>query len=109
MLRNLSGKVFVAALAVGEAVLRFLGYDRQYVNGVSSFHEFDPELGLRGKPNFTGRFNSADFDVTVSLDEHGFRRSARLRAVRLRRGDPHRSVRCVGHDGRVVQLRHHRR
>lgn len=66
---------FVLALVAGEVVLRLLGYDRQYVNGVASFHEFDPELGLRGKPSFTGRFNSAEFDVTVALDEHGFRRS----------------------------------
>jgi len=67
---------FACALVAGEVVLRVLGYDRQYVNGVASFHEFDPELGLRGKRGFAGRFNSAEFDVTVAMDDDGFRRSA---------------------------------
>ena len=65
-----------AALACGvaEVGLRLGGYDRTYVNPLHSFHQRDSRVGHRGKPNFTGRFHSYEFDVVVSHNEHGFRK-----------------------------------
>ena len=68
----------VLSLAVacisGELGLRLAGYSQTYLNPFSSFHEYDPALGCRGKANFSGRFRQADFDVVVAHNDLGFRR-----------------------------------
>lgn len=61
-------------LLTGEVGLRVAGYDRTYVNPLHSFHEGDPELGYRGRPDFVGRFYRPEFDVLVEHDNHGFRK-----------------------------------
>jgi lysophospholipase L1-like esterase len=64
----------IVAGAIGEVALRLGGYSPINVNPLNSFHEGHPLVGYRGKPNFTGRFRRADFDVTISHDENGFRK-----------------------------------
>jgi hypothetical protein len=64
----------MVACAVGELALRAGGFDRSYANPFASFHERDPVLGWRGKPNFTARLTQRDYDVVVAHDESGFRR-----------------------------------
>jgi len=64
----------IATCLCGEIGLRLCGYNRSYLNPIGSFHWPDPVTGCRGKPNFTGRFRTRDFDVVVSQDELGFRR-----------------------------------
>jgi GDSL-like lipase/acylhydrolase family protein len=64
----------LGAALIAEVGLRLGGYSRTYVNPVGSFHEGDPLLGWRGKPNFEGRFRLIDFDVLIALDANGFRR-----------------------------------
>ena len=59
----------LAALVSAELLLRVNGYDHHDVDGTASSHEFDPELGLRGKPGFAARFVQPDLDVGVALDE----------------------------------------
>lgn len=63
----------LGALACGELGLRGLGYTPHFVNPIASFHLPDAEIGLRGRPGFTGRFAQPEFDVLVELDEAGFR------------------------------------
>jgi hypothetical protein len=65
--------LLMACLA-GELLLRLIGYSRSYVNPGGSFLDFDPLLGARGKPNFSGRFQTRDFDIVVAHDQNGFRR-----------------------------------
>jgi len=65
--------LLLACLA-GELLLRLIGYSRSYVNPGGTFLDFDPVLGARGKPNFSGRFQTRDFDVVVAHDQNGFRR-----------------------------------
>jgi acetyltransferase AlgX (SGNH hydrolase-like protein) len=64
----------VGAALIAEAGLRLGGYSRSYVNPVGSFHEGDPLLGWRGKPNFEGHFRMTEFDAFIALDANGFRR-----------------------------------
>ncbi len=63
-----------AAIAAAEIGLRIAGYGRSYTNPMGSFFVLDGETGYHGKPNFTGRFRRAEFNVTVEHDENGFRR-----------------------------------
>ena len=63
-----------AAIAAAEIGLRIAGYGRSYTNPMGSFFVLDGETGYHGKPNFTGRFRRAEFDVTVEHDKNGFRR-----------------------------------
>jgi hypothetical protein len=72
------------AAASAEIALRVAGYGRSYTNPMGSFFVPDSETGYHGKPNFTGRFRRADFDVTVEHDENGFRRGEHIDAA-----DPH--------------------
>jgi hypothetical protein len=65
----------LAALACGELGLRLLGYTPHFVNPIASFHVPDAEIGLKGRPGFSGRFAQTEFDVQVDLDEDGFRRT----------------------------------
>ena len=51
-----------------------VGYSRSYVCPFGSFHQPDPVLGWRGKPNFSGRWRQGDFDVFIAQTENGFRR-----------------------------------
>jgi hypothetical protein len=41
--------------------------DQSYLTPLGSFFEPDPRLGFRGRPDFSGRFRHADFDVRVSF------------------------------------------
>jgi lysophospholipase L1-like esterase len=73
-------RLLVALVAVAtasllcELALRIGGYTPLYFNPLNSFHEPDPLVGYRGKPNFVGRFRKPDFDVVIAQGENGFRR-----------------------------------
>jgi lysophospholipase L1-like esterase len=77
-------RLLVALVAVAfasllcEVTLRVGGYTPLYFNPLNSFHEPDPLVGYRGKPNFVGRFRKPDFDVVIAQDENGFRRPEHL-------------------------------
>jgi len=62
------------ACGIAEAALRIAGYGRSYVCPFGAFHQADPILGWRGKPNFTGRWRQGDFDVCIAQNEDGFRK-----------------------------------
>ncbi len=74
--RRLLGVGFGTLLAcsTAEVALRVGGYDRTYANPLQSFHEADPLVGYRGKPNFRGRYKRPSFDVVVEHDARGFRK-----------------------------------
>jgi hypothetical protein len=74
----------VVACAAAEIALRIGGYGRSYTHPMGSFFTPDNDMGYHGKPNFSGRFRGADFDVVVQHDENGFRRSEANDVV-----DPH--------------------
>jgi lysophospholipase L1-like esterase len=57
-----------------EVGLRIGGYTRSYFNPLGSFHQPDALIGFRGKPNFTGRFRTSEFDAMIAHDANGFRR-----------------------------------
>lgn len=63
----------ILSLALGEAYLRVSGFTPTYVNPLGSFHEFDPQIGHRGKADFTANFKRPEFDVRVAHDNYGFR------------------------------------
>ena len=65
---------FVFACGIAEVALRVVGYSRSYVCPFGSFHQTDPVLGWRGKPNFSGHWHQGDFDVFIAQTENGFRR-----------------------------------
>jgi hypothetical protein len=69
----------IIACTLTEAVLRVSGYWRHYANPFRSFHEFDPELGVRGRPNLRGQLINHEVDVLIEHDEHGFRQSVHPR------------------------------
>lgn len=79
----LCASLIVACTAV-EIALRIGGYDRSYTHPMGSFFTSDNEMGYHGKPDFSGRFRGADFDVVVQHDENGFRRGEAIDA-----NDPH--------------------
>lgn len=64
----------IGAMIAGELALRVAGFSPIHVNPLSSFHEPHSLVGYRGKPNFSGRFRRAEFDVTIEHDEQGFRK-----------------------------------
>jgi len=66
-----------------ETGLRVAGYSPGNVNFLSSFHEYDKNIGHRGKKNFTGRFKRPEFDTTVAHNELGFRRQEFLTPAKL--------------------------
>ncbi|MGH7854973.1 MAG: alginate O-acetyltransferase AlgX-related protein, partial [Candidatus Binatia bacterium] len=59
---------------LGELALRIGGFSPIHVNPLNSFHEADPLVGYRGKPNFSGRFRRPEFDVNIKHDQNGFRK-----------------------------------
>jgi lysophospholipase L1-like esterase len=67
----------VFAAGFGEAALRLLGYGRSYFHPFSMFYEVDDLVGIRGRPNFTGRLKNDEMDVVISNDARGFRKPAR--------------------------------
>jgi lysophospholipase L1-like esterase len=69
--------LLLAGLAA-EGGLRLAGIDQSYLTPLGSFFEPDPRLGFRGRPDFSGRFRQADFDVRVVHDARGFRRHEHL-------------------------------
>lgn len=62
------------AMLLGELALRIGGFSPVHVNPLNAFHEPDPLVGYRGKPDFSGRFRRAEFDVVIEHDENGFRK-----------------------------------
>ena len=64
----------VVALLISESALRLAGYDRAYINPQASFHQPDARFGYIGKPDFSGRFHSPEFDVVIAHNKAGFRR-----------------------------------
>ncbi len=76
----------VTACALAEGALRVSGYWRHYANPFRSFHEFDPELGVRGRPNLRGQLINHEVDVLIEHDEHGFRQSVHPRGSSADRG-----------------------
>jgi hypothetical protein len=70
----------VAASAVGEVLLRVIGYSPRVVNPIQAFHYFDPTIGWRGKQLYSGRFRRPEFDVRIEHDQNGFRRQVNLQA-----------------------------
>ncbi len=64
----------IFSLGLAEIGLRCAGYKLSYLNALRSFHEPDQLVGYRGKPNFTARYHTSDFDVVIAHDERGFRR-----------------------------------
>jgi hypothetical protein len=67
---------FLFACLLGEAALRVGGYGRSYVNAFSMFFEVDGLVGVRGRPNFTGRLKNDEMDAVISHDARGFRKPA---------------------------------
>jgi lysophospholipase L1-like esterase len=74
----------VVAWAVGEALLRIIGYSPRVVNPIQAFHYFDPTIGWRGKKLYSGRFRRPEFDVRIEHDQNGFRRQVNLEAKTAR-------------------------
>jgi lysophospholipase L1-like esterase len=62
------------AAVIAEVALRLGGYSRTYVNPLHSFFEAHSLVGYRGKPDFTGRWRTTEFDAVISHDENGFRK-----------------------------------
>jgi lysophospholipase L1-like esterase len=74
-----TGSLLVCTAAL-EVTLRLMSPVRTFVNPLTSFNEFDAEVGWIGTPNATGRFHRTDFNVLVRNDADGFR--AKESAVR---------------------------
>jgi hypothetical protein len=70
----LLGIGFFSTCLFCEAALRMGGYGRSYVNAFSMFFEVDGLVGVRGRPNFTGRLKNDEMDALISHDERGFRK-----------------------------------
>ena len=67
---------FVFACLLSESALRIGGYGRSYFNAFSMFFEVDNLVGIRGRPNFTGRLKNDEMDALISHDARGFRQPA---------------------------------
>jgi hypothetical protein len=67
---------FLFACLVSEVALRVGGYGRSYFNAFSMFFEVDKLVGVRGRPNFTGRLKTDEMDAVISQDARGFRKPA---------------------------------
>lgn len=63
-------------LLFGEATMRLLGYSPVHVNPLRAFHQADPVLIYRGRPNVQGRFRRDSFDVLIKHNDRGFRAPA---------------------------------
>ncbi len=75
LLQKLALSVVTDLLCCGaaELALRLIIPIQTFVNPLSSFHQFDPELGWIGSPNMTARFRKVEFDVLVRSNAGGFR------------------------------------
>jgi hypothetical protein len=74
-----------AALLVAEVLLRTIDMVPEVANPLYSFHESDPVLGWRGRPDVRMRFRRAEFDALVEHGPDGWRRpdpSPRVGATR---------------------------
>jgi lysophospholipase L1-like esterase len=82
MARSIVGRLmllvggFLFACLLAEAALRLGGYGRSYVNAFSMFFEVDGLVGVRGRPNFTGRLKNDEMDAVIRHDGRGFRKPA---------------------------------
>ncbi len=63
----------LAALLLVEAVLRLVDAVPEVANPLYSFHDSDPVLGWRGRPNAHLRFRRPQFDVEIAHDAQGWR------------------------------------
>ena len=66
--------ILLVAFVSLELNLRWFGGPIEIFNPLNGFHDGDPVLGWRGKPNIERRFHNPDFDVLVHNDDLGFRR-----------------------------------
>ncbi len=66
----------VAALLLGEGLLRVVDAVPEVANPLYSFHVGDAVLGWRGKPGVTRRFRRPQFDAVIVHDAAGWRASA---------------------------------
>jgi len=57
-----------------EVGMRVVGMRPQTATVLSTYFQYDPETGWRGKPGAASRFATTNFDVFVSHDAEGFRR-----------------------------------
>jgi hypothetical protein len=71
----------VFTLLMIEVVMRVAGVAPQTATVLSTFFEFDEHSGWRGKPDARSRFTTMNFDVFVSHDHNGFRRSGYDRPI----------------------------
>lgn len=67
----------VASFSLMEVALRMISPLHKFVNPMSSFNQFDAELGWLGIPNANARFCKPDFDVQVKHNADGFRLKVR--------------------------------
>jgi len=63
----------VAALLLGEGLLRLIDAVPEVANPLYSFHVGDAVLGWRGKPGITRRFRRPQFDARIVHDAAGWR------------------------------------
>ncbi|MFN8644965.1 MAG: SGNH/GDSL hydrolase family protein [Candidatus Binatia bacterium] len=63
----------VLALGLVEAALRLVDAVPEVANPLYSFHDSDPVLGWRGRPDARLRFRRPQFDVEIAHDGRGFR------------------------------------
>jgi len=71
----LPGTSLLIVLLALEAGMRIAGVSPQTATVLSSFFEYDEQTGWRGKPEAHSQFTTMNFDVAVSHDANGFRRS----------------------------------
>ena len=70
----LIGAGVAAALLVAEVMLRTINVVPEVANPLYSFHESDPVLGWRGRPDVRLRFRRAEFDTLIEHGPDGWRR-----------------------------------
>jgi len=63
----------MVSIFCGEVCFRVIGYSPEFVNPSGSFHQYDPELGFIGKPDFSGTFHTTDFKIPFAYNHQGFR------------------------------------
>lgn len=63
----------VGALVIVEITLRLVDAVPEVANPLYSFHDSDPVLGWRGRPNAHLRFRRQQFDVEIRHDANGWR------------------------------------
>ena len=80
----------LAACAFAEAVLRLVDAVPEVANPLYSFHESDPVLGWRGKPERAPALPPAGFDVVIAHDAQ----TAGACPIRRRRRDPRGASWC---------------